>query len=64
MTANKPKGYWDDYNPICKGCINTCKQSHVVTLVRCYEYKALDPPLESKTKTQEDHNEQRACVDG
>ena len=33
------KLFWADYNEICKKCVNKCKQSFKVILVRCEEYK-------------------------
>jgi len=34
------KWYWSDYTEKCKSCMNKCKQSHIVELLRCEQYKA------------------------
>lgn len=41
------KVFWKDYNPKCKECKKSCKQSWKVTLVKC----------EMGEKNKEDKNE-------
>jgi len=31
--------FWADYNVVCKHCVNKCKQSYKVDLLRCEEYQ-------------------------
>ena len=26
------KWFWEEYNAVCKTCLNKCKQSHIITL--------------------------------
>lgn len=36
------KEWWKDYYHVCKGCVNSCKQSWKIKDLKCRKYKAID----------------------
>lgn len=47
------KDWWSDYYPLCKQCVNTCKQSHKILDMYCPKFVQMteeDKPTKRRTK--------------